>query len=125
MNDARRSFREVPVGAAAPQAIIVEIMSDGGAGHKAAVWGDDRGGVEKSEFIDVAAALDAADAARTSHGFNEVVVMLQDGVRWQPGWGELRPLERGNEPVGDVSDTDLSHDETYELAAGIEAERDA
>lgn len=127
MNDVHRSFRQVPVGATVPQAVTVGIESDGGAGHKAAVWWDAVADVDadEAEFIDVAAALDAAEGARALHGFSEVVVTLQDGVKWQAGWGELRPLHRGNEPVGDISGVGLSEEESFELAADIEAERDA
>jgi hypothetical protein len=39
------------------------------------------------------------------------------------GKGAVKPPNR--EPIGDVSDTDLSDEEVGELARGIEAERDA
>ncbi|MEO9299319.1 hypothetical protein [Devosia alba] len=127
MKDANRSFRQVPVGAATPQSVTVGIDSDGAAGHKAAVWWEAVADVDadKTDFIDVAAALDAAEGARALHGFSEVVVMLQDGVKWQSGWGELRALKTDNEPLGDVSGVGLSDAESFELAADIEAERDA
>lgn len=117
MSDAHRSFRQVPIGATVPQAVTVGIESDGAAGHKAAVWWAAVGEVDADEaaFIEVAAALDAAEAARVLHGFTEVVVVLQDGVRWQVGWGELRP----------ISGAGLSEQESYQLAAGLEAETDA
>ena len=103
------------------------IDSDGAAGHKAAVWWEAVSDVDadKTDFIDVAAALDAAEGARALHGFSEVVVILQDGVKWQSGWGELRALKTGNEPLGDVSGVELTDAESFELAADIEAERDA
>jgi hypothetical protein len=127
MNDAKRVFRQVPSGARVPQAVMVGIERDGGAGHKAAVWWEAVADVDAgaAEFIDVAAALDAAEGARAQHGFSEVVVSLQDGVKWQSGWGELRPMKSGNEPYGDISGVGLSDDESFELAADIEAERDA
>lgn len=127
MNDAHRSFRQVPVAARTPQAVTVGIESDGAAGHKAAVWWEAVADVDAdaAEFIDVAAALDAAEGARALHGFSEVVVTLQDGVKWQSGWGELRPIKTGNEPLGDISGAGLSEEESFELAADIEAERDA
>jgi hypothetical protein len=91
------------------------------------VWWEARGDVDadEAEYSDVREALAAAEAARTLHGFGEVVVALQDGLSWQGEWGELRNPPRSREPVGDVSQTDLSEDEVFELAAGIEAERDA
>lgn len=127
MTDINRSFRQVPVGASVAQAVTVGIESDGSSGHKAAIWWDAVGDVDADEaaFIDVAAALDAAEGARVLHGFSEVVVTLQDGVKWQDGWGELRPLPISNEPIGDVSDTGLSEGEAFDLAAGLETESDA
>ena len=127
MADINRSFRQVPVGTTIPQAVTVGIESDGAAGHKAAIWWDSLGDVDADEvsFIDVAAALDAAEGARVLHGFSEVVVILQEGVHWQDGWGELRPLQTGNEPLGDVSDVGLSEGEAFDLAAGIETQSDA
>ena len=127
MSDINRSFRQVPVGATVPQAVTVGIESDGAVGHKAAIWWDAVGDVDADEaaFIDVAAALDAAEGARVLHGFAEVVVTLQDGVSWQDGWGELRPIASSNEPIGDVSDAGLSDGEAFDLAAGIETQSDA
>ena len=127
MTDISRSFRQVPVGASVPQAVTVGIEKDGATGHKAAIWWDAVGDVDADEaaFIDVAAALDAAEGARVLHGFAEVVVTLQDGVAWQAGWGELRPLPGGNEPIGNVAAVGLSDDEAFDLAAGIETQSDA
>lgn len=38
---------------------------------------------------------------------------------------KARKTARQKEPIGDVRQTDLSSEETYELAAGIEEQRDA
>lgn len=52
----------------------------------------------------------------------------QDAEDKPKGKGENGPSsgkERSREPLGDLSDTDLSDEETGELARDIEAERDA
>ena len=127
MNETRKSYRQVAVGIKTPLAVAIGIERDGTGGYKAAVWWESVADIDgdEAEFADVAAAFDAAEAARELHGFHEVVVVLQEGVDWQEGWGELRAGPIAREPIGDVSGTGLSSDETYALAAGIEAERDA
>lgn len=118
------TYRQVKVGETTPDAVTVGIEADGAGGHRAAVWWDAIGDVDadEAEFDDVGAAICAAEAARELHGFGEVVVALQDGLAWNAAWGQLGG---GREPIGNIEQTDLSDDEAYELAAGIEAERDA
>ena len=117
-------YRQVMVGETTPDAVTVGIESDDAGGHKAAVWWDAIRDVDadEAEYADVPSAISAAEAARELHGFSEVVVALQDGVSWNGDWGQLAG---GREPIGNIAQTDLSSDEAYELAAGIEAERDA
>ena len=119
-----QSYRQVPVGQDTPDAVTVGIERDGTGALKAAVWWDSIRDVDadEAEYDDVPTALAAAEAARELHGFAEVVVALQEGLPWQGAWGRLGG---GREPIGDVSHTDLSDDEVFTLAAGIEAERDA
>ncbi len=120
------AYRRVPVGSANPDAVTVAIESAGGA-VRAAVWWESKGDVDadEAEYGSVPAALEAAEAARALHGFGEVVVVIADPELWQPEWGVLRREGRSREPVGDVRGTDISEDEAYRLARGIEAERDA
>lgn len=127
MNQTPAAYRRVPVGEMTPDAVTVGIEKDGAGQLKAAVWWEAKGDVDadEAEYADIPQALAAADAAKTLHGFKEVVVALQDGLAWQNGWGQLQAQARSREPIGDISGTDLSDDEGYELAAGIEAERDA
>jgi hypothetical protein len=121
------TYRQVAVGEVVPDAVTVGLERNTSGMLKAAVWWDARGDVDadEAEYSDIGEALAAAEAARTLHGFSEVVVALQDGLSWQSEWGELRSDPRSREPIGNVSETDLSSEETFELAAGIEAERDA
>ena len=119
-----QNYRQVAIGQDTPDAVTVGIERDATGGYRAAVWWDSIRDVDadEAEYDDVPTALAAAQAARELHGFAEVVVALQDGLEWQGAWGQLG---RGREPIGDVSHTDLSDDEVFTLAAGIEAERDA
>lgn len=122
------TYRQVGVGTSCPDAVTVGIERDAAGQLKAAVWWESRGDVDadEAEYGSVSAALAAAEAARALHGFAEVVVALQSDDLWESEWGLLtQGAGRGREPVGDISQTDLSDDEAYELAAGIEAERDA
>ena len=127
MNQDQSAYRQVSVGEMTPDAVTVGIEKAGDGQLKAAVWWEAKGDVDadEAEYADVAEALAAAEAARTLHGFSEVVVALQDGLAWQSNWGQLQAGTRSREPIGDITGTDLSEDEGYELAAGIEAERDA
>jgi len=111
------NYRQVAIGEAVPDAVTVGIEKHADGAIKAAVWWDAVGDVDadEAEYDDVPAALAAAEASRQLHGFSEVVVALQDGLAWQASWGKLQ----------DPMVAELSDDEAYELAAGIEAERDA
>ena len=127
MDQSALAYRRVAVGEMTEDAVTVGIECDAEGRYKAAVWWEAKGDVDadEAEYDDIGEALAAAEAAKTLHGFSEVVVALQDGLSWQDNWGQLQRNPRNREPVGDVSQTDLSSDETFELAAGIEAERDA
>jgi hypothetical protein len=127
MTQLNPAYRQIAIGESTPNAVTVGIEADGSGGAKAAVWWEAKGDIDadEAEYSDVPQALAAAEAARTLHGFGEVVVTLQDGLVWRSEWGQLLTAPRGREPIGNVSQTDLSSAETYELAAGIEAERDA
>ena len=115
MTEMGQTYRQVAVGETVPNAVTVGIETDADGALKAAVWWDAVGDVDadEAEYDDVAMALAAAEGARALHGFSEVVVTLQEGVTWRPQWGVLG---------GDAALTDA---ESYQLAAGIEAERDA
>ena len=119
-------FRVVPIGQSSPDAVTVGIERSLEGGAKAAVWWESKGDVDadEAEFASVDEAFVAAEAARALHGFAEVVVVLAEPELWDNRWGALQSSV-AREPIGDVTDTDLSSDETYELAAGLEAERDA
>lgn len=126
MRDVHRSYREVTAGATTPQAVAVHIAREGNSGHTAVLrWPavDDIDSGESS-FIDIAAALDAAEAMRTRHGLSEVVVVLHEGAVWQSGWGELRALDRADASESVLTDQ-LSDEESYKLAAGLETQSDA
>jgi hypothetical protein len=121
------SYRLVSIGQQSPDAVTVgiEVAADGGC--KAAVWWESKGDIDadEAEYDDVTEALAAAEAARVLHGFGEVVVTLARPDLWDRTWGQLRLPEVAKEPIGDVQGTDLTSRETYELAVGIEEERDA
>lgn len=121
------TYRQVPVGTEQPDAVTVGIEHDSAGRYRAAVWWEAHDDVDadEAEYDDVFEAFAAAEAARQLHGFKEVVVALQKGLAWQPTWGVLQGNAITRESIGDVSAVDISSEETYELAAGIEAERDA
>lgn len=121
------SYRLVQIGQSSPDAVTVGIEMGADGRRKAAVWWEARGDVDadEAEYDDVTAALAAAEAARELHGFSEVVVVLSQPDLWDSQWGTLRLPDIAKEPIGDVQQTDLTSRETYELAAGIEEERDA
>lgn len=120
------SYRRIAVGEDAGNAVTVGIEADANGRPKAAVWWPASGDVDGDEvqYDDVPAAFAAAEAARQLHNFAEIVVVLQDELLWNPAWGEIA-AERDREPIGDVSQTDLDSREVYNLARGIEGERDA
>ena len=118
------SYRNVPIGTDLEDAVTVGIeqREDGTTG--AAIWWPSKGDVDADEveYASVEEALDAAEAARALHGFGEVAVTLQSDSLWSPQWGSLAP---GKEPYGRIEGTDLNSDEAFELASGIEENRDA
>ncbi|WP_127752490.1 hypothetical protein [Devosia sp. 1566] len=120
------SYRRIAVGEDAGNAVTVGIEAGSDGRPFAAVWWPASGDVDgdEAQYDDVASAFAAAEAARQLHGFAEVVVVLQDDLLWNPAWGEIA-ADRNREPIGDVSDTDLNSREVYNLARGIEGERDA
>jgi hypothetical protein len=127
MTSSERRFRRVELGSTNPDAVTVGIESGTEGRPRAAVWWESKGDVDadEAEFDIVAAAFEAAEAARSLHGFSEVVVVLADGVTWQEGWGVLDDGGRSREPIGDVRQVELSDREAFHLAQGIEEERDA
>lgn len=127
MDETRKSYRLVEVGSKNPLAVTVGIEQDDQGGYKAAVWWESVADIDgdEAEYADVPTAFAAAEAARALHRFHEVVVVLQDGVDWQDDWGTLGAAPTGNEPIGDIRGAGLSPEESYALAAGIEAQRDA
>lgn len=120
-------YRLVPVGESSPNAVTVGIEPGTDSRLKAAVWWESTGDIDadEAEYDDIPTALEAAEAARALHGFAEVVVVLARPDLWNSQWGELDVPPIAREPIGDVKSTDLSSGEVFELAAGIEAERDA
>ncbi len=122
-----QSYRLVPIGEPSPDAVTVGIELTENGALKAAVWWESKGDIDadEAEYDDVSAALAAAEAARALHGFSEVVVVLARPDLWDNHWGQLRLPDVAREPIGDVRATDLTSGEAYELAAGIEEERDA
>jgi hypothetical protein len=125
--DKPKSYRLVPIGQQSPDAVTVGIELGEGDRRKGAVWWEAKGDIDadEAEYDDVSQALVAAEAARALHGFDEVVVVLSQPDLWDSSWGQLRLPDVAKEPIGDVTQTDLTSGETYELAAGIEEERDA
>lgn len=71
------------------------------------------------------AALAGAREAQASHGFPTLAVFLEDIGMWRAEWGTLGEGTLDGEPIGIVVSTDLTSEETAELAHGIERERDA
>ena len=120
-------YRLVAIGEPAPDAVTVGIEPGENERPKAAVWWESKGDVDadEAEYADVTEALLAAEAARSLHGFAEVVVVLSAPELWDHDWGELVLPAISREPIGSVVQTDLTADESYELAAAIEEERDA
>jgi hypothetical protein len=125
--DTPTHYRLVPIGQQSPDAVTVGIELAVDGTRKAAVWWEAKGDIDadEAEYDDVAEALVAAEAARALHDFDEVVVVLSQPDLWDVSWGQLRLPDVEKEPIGDVQDTDLTSSETYQLAAGIEEERDA
>lgn len=108
------TYRKIEVGEEAPDAVTVGIERNGEGKVVAAVWWPSRGDVDADEasYDRVEDAFEAAEAARSLHGFGEVVVTLQSEDLWQRDWGTLEGVA-------------LSEDESFELARATEASRDA
>ena len=119
------SYRRVAIDAPAENVVTVGIEAAEDGTPMAAVWWNAKAGVEagEEEYHVVTEALAAAEAARQLHDFDEVVVVLQHEGLWDSTWGTLIGASR--EPIGNIEATDLSSDEAFNLAKGIEAERDA
>ncbi len=127
MTSSERRFRRVGLGSTNADAVTVGIETGTEGRPRAAVWWESKGDIDadEAEFDDVAAAFEAAEAAQRLHGFSEIVVVLAEGVTWQPAWGALDDGDRNREPIGDVRQVDLTDREAFHLALGIEEERDA
>lgn len=125
--DRSANYRLVPIGQQSPDAVTVGIELAENGTPRAAVWWEAQGDIDadEAEYDDVTEALAAAEAARALHGLDEVVVVLSRPDLWDSQWGQLRLPDIAREPIGDVQETDLTSREAYELAAGIEEERDA
>ena len=117
------NYRSVPIGTDLPDAVTVGIERHDDGKLIAAVWWPSKGDVDadEAEYADVPAALQAAQAAKELHGFSEVAVTLQNPDLWDSAWGTIV----GQEPLGRIDKDLLTEDESYELAAGLEASRDA
>jgi hypothetical protein len=118
------SYRCVPIGTDLDDAVTVGIEQRPDGALAAAVWWPSKGDVDadEAEYGSVEEAFAAAEAARALHGFGEVAVTLQSDELWNPQWGSIAT---GKEPFGRIGALPLSDDEAYELAAGIEENRDA
>jgi hypothetical protein len=120
----QQTYRRVSIDAASANTITVGIETENGQ-TKAVVWWDAKPGIEagEQEHLAVEDAFVAAEAARALNGCDEVVVVLQSDDLWDARWGRL--IDTGREPIGDLRNTDLNEAEAFDLAAGLEAERDA
>ena len=127
MTSSERRFRRVELASTNHDAVTVGIEDDDEGRLRAAVWWESKGDIDadEAEFDNVPAAFRAADAARRLHGFSEVVVVLAEGIAWRDEWGVLEDAGRDREPIGDVRDVHLTDREAFDLAQGIEEERDA
>ena len=108
-------YRKISIGEDVPDAVTIGIERNPDGTSRAAVWWPSKGDMDADEvsFDSVDEAFQAAEAARSLHGFAEVVVALQSDELWQPKWGTLD---------GKIA---LSDDEAFELARATEAMRDA
>lgn len=117
------NYRSVPIGTDLPDAVTVGIERHDDGQLIAAVWWPSKGDIDadEAEYASVPEAFQAAEAARELHGFSEVAVTLQRPELWNSAWGNIV----GQEPLGRIDKDLLSDEESYELAAGLEASRDA
>lgn len=120
-----RSFRRIPIGADAPDAVTIGIERNGEGNVVAAVWWPSIGDVDADEasYDNVEAALLAAEYARALHGFSEIVVTLQADDLWDYRFGHL--VETPDDRAGSLANAHLSDEEAFDLATSLEAERDA
>ena len=127
MTSSERRFRRVGLGSTNADAVTVGIETGTEGRPRAAVWWESKGDIDadEAEFEDIAAAFEAAEVAQRLHGFSEIVVVLADGVSWEPAWGALDDGGRNREPIGDVRQGELTDREAFHLARGSEEERDA
>lgn len=123
MTSSERRYRRVAPGKVAADAVAVGIVADGGR-LCATVWWSARQDVEGDEvdYDDVPVALAAAEAARQRLGLADIVVVTEPQL-WRPEWGEL--IDDTEPGSGELAKADLSDAEAFELAQGLEAERDA
>lgn len=123
MTSSERRFRRVAPGRVAPDAVAVGIAADGGK-LCATVWWQARQDLEGDEvdYDTVPEALAAAEAARLRLGLAAVVVVTEPQL-WRPEWGEL--VDDTASGPGELAKADLSDDEAFALAQGLETERDA
>lgn len=127
MSEPGASYRRVRMGERPDSAVTVSIGRSANGRSKAVVWWPGQSAEEASaaSYPDVRASFAAAESARVQHALGEVVVELDDPALWQAQWGVLTGSAIAHEPIGDLSGTDLSSAEAYELAQHIETERDA
>ena len=127
MSEAAKSYRTIPIGQPAPDAVTVGIEAGPDGTATAAIWWDAQGDTDAEEvtYADVEQALIAAEAARELHDLKEVVVVLARPDLWNTSWGQLRLDDVAREPIGATIATDLTDEESFNLAADIEGERDA
>ena len=73
MNEAANSYRTIPIGQAAPDAVTVGIEAGPDGTATAAIWWDAQGDTDAEEvsYADVEQALIAAEAARELHDLKE------------------------------------------------------
>lgn len=108
-------MRQISIGESVPDAVTLAIERDADGRIAATVWWPSKGDIDADEasFASISEALEAAHAAKTLHGFSEIVVVLAEEGLWQPEWGALQ------------TGLDLTDKEALELAKATEANRDA
>lgn len=95
MTSATKTYRQVPVGTTSPDAVTVGIERSADGRRVAAVWWESKGDVDPDErsYDRVDDALEAAEAARALHSFQEVVIVVTTPELWQTEWGTLEEIE--------------------------------
>ncbi len=127
MSERGASYRRARMGERPDNAVTVSIERGANGRSQAAVWWPGQSSEEASAagYADIRTAFVAAETARVQHALGEVVVMLDEPALWQTQWGVLMGSDIAHEPIGDLTGTDLSSAEAFELAQRIETERDA